>query len=89
MNNEPWFNLDSESARLYQKVKDAEQPASNNAYPELADNYFGEDHTQPSENDFSSDDQKIRFGNNRKKVKGFEAKARRKMAKKSKQRNRK
>lgn len=87
MNNEPWFNLDSELARLYQKVKDTEQPASEKAFVE-PDEDFGEDPTQPDEND-NDDNQCIRVGNNRKKVKGLEAKARRKMAKKSKQRNRK
>lgn len=48
-----------------------------------------EDETPQTADGDYSDDEVIRLGNNRKKVKGLEAKARRKMAKKSKQRNRK
>jgi hypothetical protein len=92
MNNEPWFNLDSQSARLYQEAQKAEQSTSEPAYKEPEDDYFGEDETAPcqsSDDDFNGDDQPIRFGNNRKHVKKSDAKAKRKAAKKSKQRNRK
>lgn len=87
MNNEPWFNLDSESACLHQEARKVEQSTGVSAFPE------GIDSTEPEPQqsaDYSDvDDGVVRFGNNRKKVKGLEAKARRKMAKKSKQKNRK
>lgn len=53
---------------------------------------FGEDDTQdcqPSDDSYSGLDEAKRFGNNRKHVKKSHAKIRRKIAKKSKQRNRK
>lgn len=60
------------------------EPADNSAQSD-----FGEDGTQDCQEGSYGEDEAKRFGNNRKHVKKSAAKARRKMAKKSKQRNRK
>lgn len=57
-------------------------------HPQSEVDYDDDADCKAPDNDYI-DDGALRFGNNRKKVKGLEAKARRKMAKKSKRRNRK
>lgn len=59
--------------------------------PKEVDDWGEDEACQPSEDDYADEgpDAPKRFGNNRKHVKKSVAKARRKIAKKSKQRNRK
>ena len=94
MNEQPWFTADGLNRGERPEMVHIDEAAFI-AQPDddsvKAD--FGEDDTQdcqqPEGDYYGGDDEPKRFGNNRKHVKKAHAKARRKIAKKSKQRNRK